>query len=97
MYESRPPRQCATTPRAIHFGFRRPGIRGGCGVAANPAAEVACCFRTLRDDRVVRGSVSMVMVWSLNAGGIAWSSGGSRRDDIDAGLTSSADGADADD
>ena len=56
-------------PSAIHLGLRRPGIRGGCGVAGS-AADAAFCFCVFPATPRVRGSVSMVMVSSLNVGGI---------------------------
>ena len=58
-------------PSAIHFGLRRLGIRGGCGVTGGPAAGAAFDFRVFPDDVAVRGSVSIVIVLPLRIGGIA--------------------------
>jgi hypothetical protein len=49
-------------PSAIHFGFRRPGIRGGCGVIGDSAPDRAFDFRAFSDVLVVRDSMSMVIL-----------------------------------
>jgi hypothetical protein len=49
-------------PSAIHFGLRRPGIRGGWGVAGDPAAGATFNFLDFAADVAVRDSVSIVIV-----------------------------------
>src|SRR5829696_2193233 len=69
MYESRPPRHNATMPSAIHFGLRRPGIRGGGGVTEASAADTVFDFRVFSGDLAVRDSMSMVIVGSSSSKG----------------------------
>ena len=52
-------------PRAIHLGLRRPGIRGGSGVAgAAVRSSAACCGGAAHRPLVVLGSMSM-LIWGL--------------------------------
>jgi hypothetical protein len=57
-------------PRAIHFGLRRPGIRGGCGVPDGAAGAIFCLF-VFAGEPPLRGLVSIVMVSFLNIGEIS--------------------------
>src|SRR3712207_726098 len=103
-YDSRPPRHRATMPSAIHLGLRRPGIRGGSGVAAGVVgAAGAAGLRLLARWRPValRGSMSMVMVvvpgvagWGWGRAG--WSSGLPGGHDVGLGSSGAGHGIDAD-
>ena len=54
-------------PSAIHFGLRRPGIRGGCGVTGDAAFD----FRGFAGDGAVRDSMSRVIAFLLGFGGVS--------------------------
>jgi hypothetical protein len=54
-------------PSAIHFGFLRPGIRGGRGVPGDSAADRVFEFRVFSDVLVVRDSMLIVIVASPSA------------------------------
>jgi hypothetical protein len=44
--------------------LRRPGIRGGWGVAGDSTADARVCFRAFLGVVAVRGSMSSVIVFS---------------------------------
>ena len=59
-------------PSAIHFGLRRAGKRGGCGVAAEQLRLAPSAVRDLlQRDVVSRGSMSMVIRFFPEADGFA--------------------------